>query len=51
MFAKLEEKIISLQDHWKEASIEYQSYDKEKNVAFILTIVTPLMIRVHQMVS
>ena len=51
MFEKLEEKITSLKDHWEEARIEYQLYDKKSNSTFILTIVTPLMVRVHKMVS
>ena len=51
MFEKLQEKITSLKDHREEASIEYQLYDKENNSAFILTIITPLMIRVHKMVK
>ena len=51
MFERLEEKITSLKDQWEEASIEYQLYDKENNSAFILTIVIPLMVRVHKMVS
>ena len=51
MFEKPEEKITSLKDHWEDASIEYQLYDKENNSTFVLTVVTPLMIRVHKMVS
>ena len=35
MFGKLEEKITSLQDHWKEASIEYQSYDRERKMSLL----------------
>ena len=50
MFEKLDEKITSLKDHWEEASIEYHFYDNENNSTFILTIVTPLTIRVQKMV-
>ena len=31
MFAKLQEKITSLKDHWEEARIEYQLHDKDLN--------------------
>ena len=51
MFGKLEGKITSLKDRWVEASTEYQLHGRENNSAFILTIVTPLMIRVYKMVS
>ena len=51
MFEKLEEKATCLKDPWEEASIEYQLYDKENNSTYILTIVTPLMIRVDKMVT
>ena len=50
MFEKLDEKITSLKDHWEEASIEYHFYDNKNNSTFILTIVTPLTIRVQKIV-
>ena len=51
MFEKLDEKITSLKDYWEEASIKYHFYDNKNNSAFILTIATPLTIRVQKMVS
>lgn len=51
MFDKLEEKINELKSSFGETSIKYQIYDKDTDSAFILTIITPLMRRVHSMVS
>ena len=51
MLERLEEKIVALSGNWEEGSIAYQLYDKESKSALILTIVKPLMVRVHKMVG
>ena len=48
---KLEEKITSLKNTGRELVLSISFYDKENSSTFILTIVTPFMIRVHKMVS
>ena len=50
MFCNLEERIKKIMDTNIEAKTAYQVYDKDGGVAFILLIITPLMIRVHQKV-
>jgi hypothetical protein len=51
MLAALDERLSSLKVLYPEMSIKKQDYDKEKYTPFILAIVTPLMKRVHLMVS
>jgi len=51
MFALFEEKIRVLKEEDKDIRIEYKIYDKDKGSALIIAIVTPLMSRVHKMVS
>ena len=51
MFASLEERIKYLKETDKEYIIEYQPFDEEIDQPFILIMVTPLMKRVHKMVS
>ena len=51
MFCNLEERIKKIMDTNMEAKTAYQVYDKDGGVAFILLIITPLIIRMHQNVD
>lgn len=51
MFSKLEEKINDLRRKEDDLKISYKLYDKENGSSLIIAIVTPLMVRVHSMVS
>ena len=50
MFSLLEEKIRVLKEENEGMEIEYKIFDKEESSSLIMTIVTPLMKRVHKMV-
>lgn len=51
MLAALDERLSKLMELYPEMSMQKEDYDEEKNAPFILAIVTPLMKRVHLMVS
>ncbi len=51
MLAALYERLSKLMEVYPEMSMQKQDYDEERNAPFILAIVTPLMKRVHLMVS
>ncbi len=51
MLAALDERLSKLMELYPEMSVQKQDYDEESNAPFILAIVTPLMKRVHLMVS
>ena len=51
MFDKLEERIKQFEETMQGIKISYQLYNEEDNSALILVILTPLMVRVHKMVS
>ena len=51
MFEKLGEKIEQFLQMEPESCIKYSTYDADEDSPFILAIVTPLMQRVHTMVS
>ena len=51
MFEKLGEKIEQFLQMEPESRIEYSTYNTDEDSPFILAIVTPLMQRVHSMVS
>lgn len=51
MFEKLEERINCLQKVDEDFTIEFQKFDESIDQPFILVVITPLMKRVHKMVS
>ena len=51
MFASLEERIKDLKIKDEEFTVEFQKFDEEIDQPFILVVITPLMKRVHKMVS
>lgn len=51
MFSALEERIECLQKKDQEYTIKYQKFDEEVDQPFVLAIVTPLMKRVHKLLS
>ena len=51
MFDKMEEKVKEFLEVNEGTKIAYQLYDKVENNPLILTIVTPLMQRIHTKVS
>ena len=51
MFSALEERIECLQKKDQEYTIKYQKFNVEVDQPFVLAIVTPLMKRVHKLVS
>lgn len=51
MYSALEERIECLQKKDQEYTIKYQKFNEEVDQSFVLAIVTPLMKRVHKLVS
>lgn len=51
MFSALEERIKDLKEKDAEYTIEYQKFDETINQPFIMVVITPLMKRVHKLVS
>lgn len=51
MLAALDERLTKLMELYPGMSMQKQDYDERENSPFILAIVTPLMKRVHSMVS
>jgi hypothetical protein len=51
MFSALEERIKDLKEKDAEYTIEYQKFDETINQPFIMVLITPLMKRVHKLVS
>ena len=51
MYNKLEEKIKTLKSDNKTYDFKLQKFDEECDTPFVLVIITPLMRRVHSMVS
>ena len=50
MFAKLKTKVDELKANNKDFSMQFCAFDEDENCPFILSLVTPLMRRVHEMV-
>ena len=51
MPATLDDRVLQLTEVYPDLSIQRRDYDNEKGTPFILAIITPLMKRVHLMVS
>ena len=51
MFSRLEERIKTLKEADEEYTIEYQPFEEKLDQPFILVVITPLMKRVHKLVS
>ncbi len=51
MFSTLQQRIEVLKEKDEGYTIEFQPFDEETNQPFVMVVITPLMKRVHQMVS